>query len=191
MEELESILNLVKPGERIITNWYVLTGGPSTGKTTVINLLSQRGYKTTIEHARHYIDTQRTQHGRTVAEVKANQEKFQLSVLQMQVAQEKSLVPTEMVFLDRAIPDGLAYYRFLNIPERESLEDVWPLFQYKKIFILDRLPFVKDDARTEDEAAQEKIHELLIEVYRSLNFPIQFVPVLPPEERVEFILKNI
>ncbi|MCB0776559.1 MAG: AAA family ATPase, partial [Chitinophagaceae bacterium] len=47
------------------TNWHVITGGPSTGKTTVINLLNERGFKTTIEHARHYIDTMREE-GRTV-----------------------------------------------------------------------------------------------------------------------------
>ena len=39
------------------TNWYVITGGPSTGKTTTIDLLQKQGYHTTIEHARHYIDT--------------------------------------------------------------------------------------------------------------------------------------
>ena len=39
------------------TNWYVITGGPSTGKTTTIDLLQKQGYLTTIEHARHYIDT--------------------------------------------------------------------------------------------------------------------------------------
>jgi len=43
----------------------------------------------------------------------------------------------------------------------------------------------------EDEAAQKKIHELLINVYGSLHFPIVKVPVLPPEQRVEFILKNL
>ena len=45
--------------KEIITNWCVITGGPCTGKTTVVELLAQRGYKTTIEHARHYIDTQK------------------------------------------------------------------------------------------------------------------------------------
>ena len=50
---------------------------------------------------------------------------------------------------------------------------------------------VKDYARTEDEAAQKKIHALLVEVYESLAFPIVQVPLLPPEERVDFILKNI
>ena len=50
---------------------------------------------------------------------------------------------------------------------------------------------MKDYARTEDEAAQKKIHALLSEVYESLPFPVIHVPVLPPEERVDFILKNI
>ena len=54
------------------TNWQVITGGPSTGKTTVINMLAERGYKTTIEHARHYIDTMRTE-GQTVEELRSNQ----------------------------------------------------------------------------------------------------------------------
>ena len=31
------------------TNWYVITGGPSTGKTTLINMLKEEGYNTTIE----------------------------------------------------------------------------------------------------------------------------------------------
>jgi predicted ATPase len=50
---------------------------------------------------------------------------------------------------------------------------------------------VKDYARTEDKEAQKKIHALLVEVYESLGFPIVQVPVLPPEERIDFILKNL
>jgi len=50
---------------------------------------------------------------------------------------------------------------------------------------------VKDYARTEDMVAQKKIHALLMEVYESLGFPVIQVPVLPPGERVDFILKNL
>lgn len=57
------------------TNWYVITGGPSSGKTTTVNALQQRGDKTTIEHARHYIDTQRIV-SRTVAEIRATSGSF-------------------------------------------------------------------------------------------------------------------
>ena len=172
------------------TNWYVITGGPSSGKTTTVNLLKERGYITTFEHARHYLDTQRLK-GRTIEDVRKKQREFQLGVLDMQIEQENEISPDVQVFLDRAIPDALAYYRFLNLPEDEKLTKVLRTVSYKKVFILDCLPLIKDYARTEDVAAQRKIHALLVEVYESLGFPIVQVPVLPPEERVDFILKNL
>ncbi len=172
------------------TNWYVITGGPSSGKTTTVNLLKNRGYITTFVHARHYLDTQRLM-GRTIEDVRKQQREFQLGVLDMQIEQENQISPDVLVFLDRAIPDALAYYRFLNLPEDEKLTAALLTVSYKKIFILDCLPIMKDYARTEDAAAQQKIHALLIEVYESLGFPIIQVPVLKPEERVDFILNNL
>ncbi len=172
------------------SNWYVITGGPSSGKTTTVELLKKRGYRTTIEHARHYIDTQRIT-GKTVSEIRANQTAFQHGVLDMQIAEEQSLPPHETVFLDRAIPDALAYYRFLGLPEDAKITEALKHVSYKKIFILDPLPLVSDYARTEDESAQQKIHTLLSDVYESLSFPVVHVLVLPPEERVEFILNNL
>ena len=172
------------------TNWYVITGGPGSGKTTTVDLLNARGYKTTIEHARHYLDTKRSI-GKTVEEVRKNKAVFQSGVLDMQVEQENLLSPGDVVFLDRAIPDALAYYRFLHLPEDGELLKALSNISYKKIFILDFLPLVKDYARTEDATAQKKIHALLTEVYESLPFPVIHVPVLKPEERVDFILKNL
>lgn len=175
---------------KIKTRWYVITGGPGSGKTTTVNLLAARGYKTTIEHARHYLDTQRLD-GKTIDEVRRNQREFQLGVLNMQIEQEQEISPQEIVFLDRAIPDALAYYKFLNLGEDSKLVAALKNVSYKKIFILDTLPLVNDYARTEDEAAQKKIHQLLTEVYESLPFPVVHVPVSSPQERVNFILKNL
>lgn len=172
------------------TNWYVITGGPSSGKTTTVNILRERGYITTMEHARHFLDTQRLK-GRTIEEVRKNQREFQLGVLDMQIEQEKVILPSLQVFLDRAIPDALAYYRFLNLSEDKKLIEALRTVSYKKIFILDPLPLKNDYARTENAEAQKKIHELITEVYESLPFPVVRVPVLPAEERVDFILKNL
>ena len=172
------------------TNWYVVTGGPSSGKTTTVNLLQSHGYKTTIEHARHYIDTQKVT-GKTVEEIRANQIVFQQGILDMQIEQEQAISPDDVVFLDRAIPDALAYYRFLELSPDEKLQEAVHKHLYKKVFILDPLPLVSDYARTEDGDAQKKIHALLTEAYESLPYPVVHVPVLSPEERVDFILKNI
>lgn len=172
------------------TNWYVITGGPSSGKTTTVNLLRERGYKTTIEHARHYIDTQRIR-GRSVDDIRGHQTEFQRGVLEMQIEQENALSPADVVFLDRAIPDALAYYRFLYLPLDKMLTDALAKVSYKKVFILDPLPLVTDYARTEGESEQIRLDALLNEVYHSLPFPVVHVPALPPDERVDFILENL
>jgi predicted ATPase len=173
-----------------MSNWYVITGGPSSGKTTTVRMLQERGYTTTIEHARHYIDLKRTA-GQTTSETRAKQTEFQRGVLDMQLEQEASLNPEDIVFLDRALPDSLAYYRFLGLKPDSRLLQAMQEVSYRKIFILDLLPLDPDYARTEDIPAQRRIHDFLTEVYSSLPVPIQTVPVLPPKQRTEFILERL
>lgn len=173
-----------------VNNWYVITGGPGSGKTTTVNLLKARGYLTTVENARHFLDTQRLK-GKTVEEIRNNQKEFQRRVLQMQIKQEKAISPQVQVFMDRAVPDALAYYRFLNLDVDDVLSKAINNTSYKKVFIMDPLPLVNDYARLENEEGQRKLHQLISEVYQSLPFPVVHVPVLPAEERVDFILKNL
>ena len=173
-----------------MTNWCVITGGPSSGKTTTVNILKARGYQTTIEHARHFLDTQRVT-GRTTLEIRKNQAAFQLGVLEMQIEQEAMLDPDALVFLDRALPDSLAYYRFLDLSPDPRLLEALRVAKYRKIFLLELLPLVRDYARTEDGAAQRKIHALLRVVYEELGHPVVAVPPLEPEERVDYILAHL
>jgi predicted ATPase len=191
IQQDDKLTELSRSREKLLkTNWYVITGGPSTGKTTTVDMLNQRGYKTTIEHARHYLDTQLV-NGKTIEEIRENQVAFQAAILTMQLEQEKKLDPNEIVFLDRAIPDALAYYRFLKLPVDERLMKAIETCAYKKVFILHRLPFVDDYARTEDEESQKTLHHLIDDVYKSLPFPVKHVPPLGPELRVDYILANL
>lgn len=176
--------------KEILTNWNVITGGPCTGKTTVVNILSERGYKTTIEHARHYIDTQKIT-GRTIEEIRENKREFQLGILNMQIEEEATLDVSEQVFLDRALPDAMAYYQFLGLEYDDRLIEQCNKYCYKRVFILARLPLTNDYARLEDEAEQIRIHNLIIKVYKSFPCPIVHVPVLPAEKRVDYILRNL
>ena len=103
----------IKNYTRKQTNWYVITGGPSSGKTTTVNLLKERGYITTFEHARHYLDTQRLK-GKTIEDVRKQQREFQLGVLDMQIEQENQILPDVLVFLDRAIPEIWVHLQYTN-----------------------------------------------------------------------------
>ena len=99
------------------TNWYVITGGPGSGKTTTVNLLKERGYITTFEHARHYLDTQRLK-GKTIEGVKKRQREFQLGVLDMQYRMWFEITPAENGTIAKIsisyLPPKEWYYKILS-----------------------------------------------------------------------------
>lgn len=161
------------------TRWHVVTGGPSSGKTTTVNLLRGRGYTTTIEHARHYIDLQRIT-GRSTAEVRARQSEFQRAVVDMQIEQERSLDPQQTVFLDRALPDSLAYYRFLGLAPGTALLGALAGARYATVFLLDLLPLASDYARTEDPPRSGASTTCSGWCTRSWAFPSSPSPHSPP-----------
>lgn len=175
---------------RQIPNWYVITGGPSSGKTTVINELRSRGYNTVPESARNYLELQLV-NGRDIEEVRLQQNKVQHNVLNKQMENERNLDPQELTFLDRALPDSLAYYQYLGLNPDEKLLEAMKTAHYKKVFILDLLPMVNDAIRQEDLKAQRLIHQKIIEIYKGQGEEIIHVALMSPKDRADFILSHL
>src|SRR5581483_3546484 len=115
------------------------------------------------ESARHYIDEE-LRAGKTLAEMHADQLEYQHQILAMQLRAEQSAPRDRVTFLDRGIPDSLAYYRYNKLAEDAMITDAVAACSYKKIFLLDLLPITDDYAREESAAAQESIQGRLIEV---------------------------
>ena len=171
-------------------NWYVITGAPSSGKTTIIGLLKEKGFNVMHEMARIYID-QEMQKGKTKKEIRKDEAEFQRKILDLKINCEKKLSKNEMVFLDRGIPDTDAYNRLYGISNDNHLEEAMKKSSYKKVFLLDLLDYKEDYARVETREQQKQLHGLLEESYGKINANIIKVPVIPPAERVGFILKNL
>lgn len=173
-----------------VPNWYVITGGPSSGKTSVINELRSRGYNTVPESARHYLELQLV-NGRDIQEIRLHQSKIQHNVLNRQLENERNLDPEKLTFLDRAVPDSFAYYQYLGLNPDEKLLEALKTVHYKKVFILDLLPLVNDAIRQEDVPAQRKIHSRIIQTYRDHGENLVMVPLMSIKERADYILSNL
>ena len=170
-------------------NWYVITGGPSSGKTTLIKELSKLGYITCPEMARILID-EGIKNGKSVEEIRSNESEFQRKVLRMKLAREEKMPKDEIVFFDRAIPDSIAYHQICGLDEKEVIKLCLGK-RYKKVFFLEQLPFDKDYARTEDRKTIKKINHLLKESYKNLGYKIIKVPVVSVKERIKIILSEV
>ena len=171
-------------------NWYVITGASCSGKTTLASALEERGYRVVHEVARTFIDDHMAQ-GETVEDIRKDEPLFQKKVLEMKIKIERDLDKDQLVFFDRGIPDTCAYDTLHQAPPNPILDKASKECKYKKVFLLDQLPFTEDYARTETKEQQDQLHGLLKETCRRLGFPIIEVPVLPIEERVDFVLRNL
>ncbi|NIM46945.1 MAG: AAA family ATPase [Candidatus Aenigmarchaeota archaeon] len=168
--------------------WYVITGTPSSGKTTIISRLSEMGFQTCSEAARFLIDEEISK-GKTLEEIRINEIEFQRKTLELKIKSEDKLPKDKIVFIDRGIPDSIAYFQFYGQDVQEVLKFCHK--RYKKIFFLEALPFEKDYARIEDEKTARKLSELLKKTYLDLGYEVISVPNMSIKERINFILSNL
>jgi len=87
-------------------HWYVVTGGPCSGKTTLLQYLEKIGYAVKYEAARQLIDAE-LKKGKTLAAIRKNEQKFQKKVLHMKVNQESKLPTQQLFFLSVGYPTAL------------------------------------------------------------------------------------
>ncbi len=170
---------------------YVITGGPCTGKTTLINALEQRGYAVVSESARQIImEEQQKEFGILPWKHHGSFFVFQQLVLRRQMDLENRL-KADICFLDRGVVDGVAYCNLAGSIAPDEVLLYACINRYDGVFLLDRLAYKKDSERVEDESTAVRIHHLIEEAYRKYKYEIINVPVLPVEQRVDFVLDKI
>lgn len=168
---------------------YVISGGPGTGKTSVINELGKE-FKILPETARLLGENDKRFKGKSSEET--DKKEFQDAVFEMQAQLLKTLKDDKIVFSDRGVGDTIAYYRINGLKVPKGVSDYSKEFRYSEIFILDSLNFYEtDDFRQEKEEKQKKIHEEIINIYKKLGYKITFVPFMSVKDRVRFIKERV
>ncbi|HFL2715763.1 TPA: AAA family ATPase [Legionella pneumophila] len=93
-------------------NYYILTGPPGSGKSSVLAELSQRGYSVIEEPARSILRQQRAINGEGVYDI--NPFLFKELMLSRMLNDYETQNSDAPVFFDRGIPDIIVYSRCFN-----------------------------------------------------------------------------
>ncbi|MBI2146206.1 ATP-binding protein [Candidatus Woesearchaeota archaeon] len=170
---------------------YLLTGGAYSGKTTLLQALRQKGFEIVPEAAEILIQEELEKTG--VHPNILNRFAFVEKILHKRIELEFTVQDYEgAVFIDRGIPDGMAYYQLYGKEPSPAYHAAVQKFRYKKVFFLELLDgYVPNEVRQEKEETRVRVHHLLKETYRGLGYKVITVPVLPVEKRTELILNSI
>lgn len=166
----------------------VLTGGPGTGKSSLILALERSGEYVIREAAE---DTIRLLQAQGHSEPWTLPE-FQEKLVELQLLRQ-SRIPSDIsrVFIDRGVPDGLAY-TLPNTKTYELLLEEAKKQDYDMVFLIENLGHTEKTAvRKENNGEAIKIGNKLEEVYRSLGYNPIKIPAGSVKERLEKILSKL
>ncbi len=174
----------------IKNNCYILTGAPGTGKSSLLNELSNT-CQVVEEPARRIIAEQRSMNGTALWE--KDRDGFINLLLEYSLLNFQRNAGTNITFFDRGIPDCIAYAHSGNV-ETQSLYVVANQFRYNpKIFLL--LPwkdiYQNDSERTMSYEATLSFHDYIVSAYTDLGYELVRVPKLDVRARSNFILNEI
>jgi predicted ATPase len=171
----------------------VLTGGPSTGKSTVLEELINRNYNCMTEISREVTLNARKNGVEQLFLTKPLL--FSELLIEGRINQyiEAEKQNFELVFFDRGIPDVHAYMNYISIDYPSSYIKKSNIYRYNYIFLMPPWEeiYISDNERYENFEQALAIHNHLERTYKKLNYNVIEVPFGTVTQRADFILETI
>lgn len=176
-----------------------LTGGPHSGKTTLLAELAARGFTTVPEAALGVIEELVAELGRDQARawrlthVPQFQERIAQRQLQLEYAARQESAAA--VFCDRGLVDGLAYMRLVGAPPTPFVNAAVQSSRYDVIVLCEIcLPFKSrvETGRTSDLQRAREIEASLVATYREFGYELLRLPAeAPAAARADLLLDEL
>lgn len=180
----------------IKNNFFIITGGPGVGKTTLINRLNQHGFQIIQEDARRIIKNQMETNNDGLPW--KNKELYAELMLEASIKSYNDTIIEEksndITFFDRGIIDTICYMKLEDIPISEQIINLTKNYSYNKnVFILPpwKEIYETDNERKQDWKEAKFTYQKMYETYTEFGYNLIDLPKLEIEERVNFIIENL
>jgi len=172
---------------------FVVTGGPGSGKTSIIDALGEAGYERMVEAGRSIIQDQVLVGGEALPW--QNPAAYAELMLSWEMRSYHLALPlTGPIFFDRGVPDIVGYLRTINLTVPSSLARAAEIFRYNsRVFIAPPWPdiFTQDEERRQSFDEAVRTYEAMVETYTGYGYTLIEIPRLSVPERVRFILETL
>ncbi len=174
----------------------VITGGPGTGKTALIEELERRGHYCFHEFIREMtLDAKKKEVEALTNPLTFVEDPltFNRMLLQARIGQFEDAIKLQLtpVFFDRGIPDVLAYMDYFGQAYDSEFTGPCNEYKYDTVIVLPpwKAIYRRDNERMESFEEACEIHDCLARTYRSFGYDVKSIQFGTIEDRVNQVLE--
>ena len=172
--------------------FYVLTGGPGAGKTTLIEALKARGFATTDEAGRGVIREQMQGGGDGLPWL--DRERFAELMFDWELRSYRQAERQDgPVIFDRGLPDTIGYLRLEGLEVPAWMEEEALRLRYnRRVFVAPpwKEIYGRDEERRQDWDVAVRTHAVMVETYTELGYELVELPLVSVAQRAAFVLAD-
>jgi predicted ATPase len=170
---------------------FIITGGPGSGKTTLVEALQNLGYYGFPEIARDLINKGIVP---PIWSEKPDSGHFFDLILKQRIIYFQQIKGTEIGFYDRGIPDSLAYFKYQDKKVPPILSEAIIAYRYNPVVFITppwKEIFNNDGVRRETFYEAQVLYELATVAYKSHGYEIIVLPKSSLESRITIVLSEV
>lgn len=173
--------------------FFVLTGGPGSGKTTLIEALKARGFATTEEAGRGVIRQEMESGADGLPWI--DRERFAALMFDWEMRSYRDAERQDgPVVFDRGLPDTIGYLRLegREVPAWME-EEAWRLRYNAQVFIAPPWQEIygQDEERRQSWEVALRTCEVMAETYAELGYELTELPRTSVAQRADFVIACI